>query len=146
MEVLSRRVINVCSPFLFTSRIAAQKHVSWLTCLSTHLSHVRAINKKVCAIGVPKMQRIRRYPPSIFKPFARNKSTARTEGSKAAGPSVRHFRLTHKNLHLRRSRFLTGAMSGIVGTARTMISEVCGSEHEAVGMSFFAGDAIAELQ
>lgn len=47
---------------------------------------------------------------------------------------------------MRPSRFLLGALNGLVGTAKTMISEVCGSEHELVGMSFVTGDVNAELQ
>ncbi|CAM9131751.1 unnamed protein product, partial [Laminaria digitata] len=36
-------------------------------------------------------------------------------------------------------RFLAGALNGIMGNAKTMICEVCGSEHEVVGMSFVTG-------
>ncbi|CAN0539320.1 unnamed protein product, partial [Scytosiphon promiscuus] len=32
-------------------------------------------------------------------------------------------------------RFLLGAMNGLIAIAKTMISEVCGREHEVVGMS-----------
>ena len=145
LEFLSRQVINVSSPFLFSSRSAAQCCVSWLTCLSTHLSHDRAITKKGCSNRYPRMQKIRRHPPSIVKPFARNESAVIQE----ARPLLLHSSLPadiYKPTSLRRRRFLTGAMSGIVGTARTMISEVCGSEHEVVGMSFLAGDVTAELQ
>lgn len=45
-----------------------------------------------------------------------------------------------------RSRFLLGALNGLVTTAKTMISEVCGSEHEVVGMSFVTGDVTAALR
>lgn len=35
--------------------------------------------------------------------------------------------------------FFLGAFNGIVATSKTMISEVCSSEHEVVGMSFVTG-------
>ena len=44
------------------------------------------------------------------------------------------------------TRFLLGALNGLVATAKTMISEVCGSEHEVVGMSFVTGDVTAALR
>ena len=40
------------------------------------------------------------------------------------------------------SRVLTGALNGILANAKTMISEVCGKEHEVVGMSLITGDAM----
>ncbi|CAN0223141.1 unnamed protein product [Pylaiella littoralis] len=36
-------------------------------------------------------------------------------------------------------RFMLGAMNGLVAIAKCMISEVCGKEHEVVGMSFVTG-------
>ena len=44
------------------------------------------------------------------------------------------------------SRFFLGALNGLMATTTTMISEVCGSEHEVVGMSFVIGDVTADLQ
>lgn len=40
------------------------------------------------------------------------------------------------------SRVLAGALNGIIANAKTMISEVCGKEHEVVGMSLITGDAM----
>lgn len=37
-------------------------------------------------------------------------------------------------------RFLLGAMNGVDGATKTMISEVCGQEHEISGMSFLTGE------
>ena len=60
---------------------------------------------------------------------------------------LNHSSLPGVNLQtpsFRVSRVLTGAMNGIVGNAKTMISEVCGKAHEVVGMSFVTGDVTAE--
>lgn len=40
----------------------------------------------------------------------------------------------------KRFRLLAGALNGIVGTSKTMISEICGKEHEVVGMSFVTSE------
>ncbi|CAN0350684.1 unnamed protein product, partial [Scytosiphon promiscuus] len=37
------------------------------------------------------------------------------------------------------SRFLLGALNGLVAIAKCLISEVCGKEHEVVGMGFVTG-------
>lgn len=37
-------------------------------------------------------------------------------------------------------RFLLGAMNGLIAIGKCMISEVCGKEHETVGMSFVTGE------
>lgn len=37
------------------------------------------------------------------------------------------------------SRVIAGALNGTVANAKTMISEVCGKEHEVVGMSVITG-------
>ena len=58
---------------------------------------------------------------------------------------IRLFQVpTYKTPLFRASRVLAGAMNGIVGNAKTMISEVCGKAHEVVGMSFVTGDVTAE--
>lgn len=36
-------------------------------------------------------------------------------------------------------------MNGLEGVLKTMISEVCGREHEVVGMSFITGSVIKEV-
>jgi len=46
----------------------------------------------------------------------------------------------YRYLRSERRRFLLGASNGLVGISKTMISEVCGPEHEVVGMSFILGD------
>lgn len=39
-------------------------------------------------------------------------------------------------------RFLLGAMNGLIAIGKCMISEVCGKEHETVGMSFVTGEQL----
>lgn len=56
-------------------------------------------------------------------------------------PSLQGDRLLYTNsVVLRASRVLTGALNGMIANSKTMISEVCGKEHEVVGMSFVTGD------
>lgn len=38
------------------------------------------------------------------------------------------------------TRFMLGLMNGLIAVAKTLISEVCGKEHEVVGMTFVTGD------
>lgn len=46
---------------------------------------------------------------------------------------------------MRPSRFFAGALNGIAANIKTMISEICGSEHEVVGMSLVTGAVTADL-
>lgn len=39
-------------------------------------------------------------------------------------------------------RFLLGALNGLVAIGKCLISEVCGKEHETVGMSFVTGERL----
>lgn len=45
----------------------------------------------------------------------------------------------HPQTHI---RFLLGAMNGLVAISKCMISEICGKEHETVGMSFVTGEQL----
>eukprot|EP00904_Undaria_pinnatifida_P006139 jgi/Undpi1/2655/HiC_scaffold_13.g06033.m1 len=65
--------------------------------------------------------------------------TYNNSSSSAADPELDVHSKQWQQRDRQPTRFLLGALNGLVATAKTMISEVCGSEHETVGMSFVTG-------
>ena len=43
------------------------------------------------------------------------------------------------------ARFLLGLLNGVIVVSRTLVSDVCGSEHETVGMGVVTGECSRDL-
>ena len=143
---VSRRVHSVCSHFIFVPRGLLLNDLFRRPLAYRQSAQILELFlRRDVQVGNPTIQKVRLCHPSISKPLARRKRTTR----QGIMPLLLHSPLPVDTVNtplLRPSRFLTGALTGILANAKTMISEVCGSEHEVVGMSFVTGGVTAELQ